>query len=129
VRVQPKPDFSGKWKLVPEPGAAAPPAAPLMPPQPDLTISQTADTITTEEPAAGRTVSVTYKLDGTDMKQVINRADVVTKASWDGDALVTLVTGPAVNWKAVWRLANGRLTIDTTTPGRTLSATKTYEKF
>ena len=98
-------------------------------PRPDLTITQTADTMTTEEPAGGRVVTMTYKLDGTEMKQTVNRADIVTKASWDGDALVTSVTGQAANWKDVWRLTSGRLSIETSMPGRTLTSSKTYEKF
>ena len=71
---------------------------------------------------------MTYRLDGAEMRQTINRAEVTTKASWDGEALVTTVTGASANWKDVWTLAGGRLTIATTTPGRTLSFTRVYTK-
>lgn len=127
TRQQPaKPNFSGKWRLQPESGAAAPP--PRLLADADLTITQTADLVTTEESAGGRIVRVTYKLDGSETRQTINRAEVVTKAAWDGDALVTTVSGPSANWKDSWRLAGSRLVIETSVPGRTLTSTRTYER-
>jgi hypothetical protein len=126
---QAKPNFSGKWRLLPEPGAAPAPAPLVL--RPDLTITQTADTFRTEEPGGmggGSVVTITYKLDGSETRQTINRADVVTKAWWDGEALVTTVTGQTADWKDTWTLAGARLVIATTKPGRTLTLTRTYEK-
>ena len=122
---QARPDFSGKWRLVPEGGAATAPA--LVAP-PDLTITQTADTLTTIEPTGGRTVTMVYKLDGSESRQTVNRADIVTRAAWDGDALVTTVTGPSANWKDTWRLKGTRLTIQTSMPGRELASQRAYDK-
>ena len=97
---------------------------------PDLTITQTADTLRVEQPGArgGSVVTIVYRLDGTETRQTINRADVVTKAAWEGEALVTTVTGAAANWKDVWTLAGARLTIATTTPDRALSFTRVYAR-
>jgi len=122
---KPKPDFSGKWRLVSESGAAQAPALVV---QPDLTITQTADTLTAVEPAGGRSITMVYKLDGSALSQTVNRAEVVTKASWDGDALVTTVTGQSANWKDVWHLTGTRLTIDTTMPGRELASKRAYDR-
>jgi hypothetical protein len=126
---QTKPDFSGKWRLLPEPGA--PPAPASLVARPDLTITQTEQTFTTEQPdggPGGRSVMLTYRLDGSETRQTVNRADVVTKAWWDGESLVTTVTGQAANWKDTWRLIGARLITETTMPGRTLTSTRTYEK-
>ena len=125
---QTRPNFSGKWRLLPDPASAPAPPVPDAPP--DLTITQTAQTLHIEQPGArgGTAVTMTYRLDGAEMRQTINRAEVTTTASWDGEALVTTVTGPSANWKDVWTLAGGRLTIATTTPGRTLSFARVYTK-
>jgi len=128
--VQAKPNFSGKWRLVPDSGVPTPPAPNGLPQPPDLTITQTADTLVAEQPGArgGSTVSITYKLDGTEQKQTINRVDCTITASWKGETLVTTVTGPAVNWQDTWHMVGTRLVIDTTVPDRTLKQTRTYER-
>jgi hypothetical protein len=127
--MQVKPNFSGKWRLVLEPGAPPPPAPPGLP-TPDLTITQTADTLVAEQPGVrgGSTVSITYKLDGTETKQTINRVDCTITATWKGDSLVTTVTGSAVNFQDTWHMVGAQLVIDTAVPGRTLTQKRTYER-
>lgn len=120
-----RPNFAGKWALVPEPGAL------LAPDDGGLTITQDATTLTVEQIGGSRTrvpIKTIYKLDGTETKQTINRADITTKATWDGAKLVTTVSGPSANWKDTWSLEDGRLIIVTTMPERTLTITRTYKK-
>ena len=122
-----KPNFSGKWRLLPESGAPAVPAPLVL--RPDLTITQTTVALTVEQPGGmGGSVTITYKLDGSETRQVINRAEVVTKAWWDGETLVTTVRGETANWNDAWTFAGPRLVIATTAPGRTILSTRTYEK-
>ena len=111
-------DFSGKWVLVTDPAAT-------------LTITQTADTLTVEEPGGPRNptpVRMTYRLDGADHKQTISRNEVVTRAVWDNGKLITTITSPAANWKDVWALEGDQLTITTSIPDRTVTMTRVYRK-
>ena len=113
-----RPDFSGKWVLVSDPAST-------------LTITQTADTLTVEEPGGPRNpspVRMTYKLDGSEHKQTISRNEVVTRAVWDNGRLVTTITSPAANWKDVWSLDGNQLTIVTSVPDRAVTMARTYKK-
>jgi hypothetical protein len=71
---------------------------------------------------------MTYKLDGSETRQTVNRAEITTKGWWDGETLVTTVKGPTADWKDVWKLSSGRLVIATSLPGRTLTSTRTYDR-
>ena len=123
---QAKPNFSGKWTIVPDPAAGGRGGA-----DEELTITQDATALTLEQMSLGREramIRLVYKLDGTETPQTISRNQVVTKAVWDGDKLVTTVKGATADWKDVWSLQNGQLVIVTTTPGRTLTITKMFKK-
>jgi hypothetical protein len=112
------PDFSGKWVLVTDPAAT-------------LTVTQTAETLTVEEPGGPRNpspVRMVYRLDGTEHRQTINRNDVVTRAVWENGKLVTTITSPAANWKDEWSLDGDQLKIATSIPDRTVTMTRIFKK-
>jgi endonuclease/exonuclease/phosphatase family metal-dependent hydrolase len=121
---QARPDFSGTWTVVAEPGDEAAGT-------PDLAVTQTADRLVVEQMSVGRAPvlnRIVYRLDGAEMPQRVNRAEIVTRASWDGATLVTAVTGPSADWRDTWSLEGDRLVIVTTAPGRTLTIRRAYRK-
>ncbi|MEZ5317921.1 MAG: hypothetical protein R2752_11020 [Vicinamibacterales bacterium] len=125
-----RPDFSGTWTPVREAGAD-PNDLLAATGRDDLTITQTATTLVIQQEVGGpspRQIRITYRLDGRDMPQTVNRAELVTHATWDGQSLVATATGPAVNWQERWSLEDGRLVIVTTSPGRNVKETRRYTK-
>jgi hypothetical protein len=123
-----KPDFSGTWTLDP---ASAPAAGggggrgggggalgngPA-------TVKQTADTLTIERTMGDAKVTLTYKLDGTESRNMMmgrggQPADSVSTAKWDGPKL-TIVTkqemgGQVTESTQVWTVDGSTLTVETT---------------
>ena len=122
-----KPDFSGTWTLDP---ASAPAAGgggrgggggalgngPA-------TVKQTADALTIERTMGEAKVTLTYKLDGTDSRNMMmgrggQQADSLSTAKWDG-ARLTIVTkqemgGEVTESTQVWTLDGSTLTVETT---------------
>jgi len=122
-----KPDFSGTWTLDP---ASAPAAGgggrgggggalgngPA-------TVKQTADTLTIERTMGEAKVTLTYKLDGTDSRNMMmgrggQQADSLSTAKWDG-ARLTIITkqemgGEVTESTQVWTLDGSTLTVETT---------------
>ena len=124
-----KPDFSGTWTLDP---ASAPAAGgggggrgggggalgngPA-------TVKQTADTLTIERTMGDAKVTLTYKLDGTESRNMMmgrggQQADSVSTAKWDGPRL-TIVTkqemgGQVTESTQVWTVEGSTLTVETT---------------
>jgi hypothetical protein len=122
-----KPDFSGTWTLDP---ASAPPAGgggrgggggalgngPA-------TVKQTADALTIERTMGDAKVTLTYKLDGTESRNMMmgrggQPADSLSIAKWDGPRL-TIVTkqemdGQVAESTQVWTVAGNTLTVETT---------------
>jgi hypothetical protein len=125
-----KPDFSGTWTLDP---ASAPAAAggggggrgggggalgngPA-------TVKQTADTLTIERTMGDAKVTLTYKLDGTESRNMImgrggQQADSMSAAKWDGPKL-TIATKQEMNGQVtestqVWSVEGSTLTVETT---------------
>ena len=124
-----KPDFSGTWTLDP---ASAPAAGgggggrgggggalgngPA-------TVKQTADTLTIERTMGDAKVTLTYKLDGTESRNMMmggggQLADSVSTAQWDGPKL-TIVTkqemgGQVTEFTQVWTVEGSALTVETT---------------
>jgi hypothetical protein len=122
-----KPDFSGSWTLDP---ASAPPAGgggrgggggalgngPA-------TVKQTADALTIERTMGDAKVTLTYKLDGTESRNMMmgrggQPADSLSIAKWDGPRL-TIVTkqemdGQVAESTQVWTVAGNTLTVETT---------------
>ena len=123
-----KPDFSGTWTLDP---ASAPAAGggggrggeggalgngPA-------TVKQTADALTIDRAMGDAKVTLTYKLDGSDSRNMLmgrggQPADSLSTAKWDGPKL-TIVTkqemdGQVTESTQVWTVAGSMLTVETT---------------
>jgi hypothetical protein len=127
-----KPDFSGTWTLDP---ASAPAAGggggggggrgggggalgngPAM-------VKQTADLLTIDRTMGDAKVTLTYKLDGTESRNMMmgpggQPADSVSTAKWDGPKL-TIVTkqemdGQVTESTQVWTVEGNTLTVETT---------------
>jgi hypothetical protein len=121
-----KPDFSGTWTLDP---ASAPAAGggrgggggalgngPA-------TVKQTADAMTIERTMGDDKVTLTYKLDGTESRNMMmgrggQPADTLSTAKWDGPKL-TIVTkqemgGQVTESTQVWTVEGSTLTVETT---------------
>ena len=120
-----KPDFSGTWTIDP---ASAPAAdgrgggggalgnGPA-------TIKQTADALTIERTMGDARVTLIYKLDGTDSRNILmgrggQPADSLSTVKWDG-ARLTIVTkqemdGQMSESTQVWTVEGSTLTVETT---------------
>jgi hypothetical protein len=127
-----KPDFSGTWTLDP---ASAPAAGsegsggggrgggggalgngPAM-------VKQTADTLTIERTMGDAEVTLTFKLDGTESRNMMmsrggQPVDALSTARWDGPKL-TIVTkqemgGQVTESTQVWTVEGSTLTVETT---------------
>jgi hypothetical protein len=143
LSAQSKPNFAGKWTLVPDPNAAAGGGGrgrgmgglgqAFSAVQDEKTL-----TITTSNPQIGE-IKAVYNLDGSETKNPItfggNTVDRTSKVKWDGAKLVITSTsnfqGNAVETTQVWSLdASGTLTVESTTNfGGNPTATKaTYKK-
>ena len=122
-----KPDFSGTWTLDPANAPAAGgggraggggalgngPA----------TVKQTADALTIERTMGDAQVTLTYKLDGTESRNMMmgrggQPGDSMSIAKWDGPKL-TIVTkqemdGQVTESTQVWTVEGSTLTVETT---------------
>jgi hypothetical protein len=123
-----KPDFSGTWTLDP---ASAPPAAGgggrggggVLGNGP-ATVKQTADALTIERTMGDAKVTLTYKLDGSESRNMMmgrggQQADSLSTATWDGPRL-RIVTkqemgGEIAESTQVWTLDGSTLTVETST--------------
>ena len=123
-----KPDFSGTWTLDP---ASAPAAGggggrggggSALGNGP-ATVKQTADALTIERTMGDAKVTLTYKLDGTESRNMMTgrggeSIDSVSTAKWDGPKL-TIVTkqemgGQVSESTQVWTVDGSTLTVETT---------------
>ena len=120
-----KPDFSGTWALDPASAAAAGGAGghnalgngPA-------TVKQTADALTITRTMGDDTVTLTYKLDGSDSRNMMEGpagqpADSMSNVKWDGSKL-TIVTKQEVGGRLaeateVWSAQGSTLTVETST--------------
>ena len=120
-----KPDFSGTWTLDPASapaggggrgGGGALGNGPA-------TVKQTADTLTIERTMGDDKISLAYKLDGTESRNMMmgrggQQADSTSVARWDGPKL-TIVTkqemgGQVTESTQAWTLDGNTLTVETT---------------
>lgn len=114
-----KPDFSGTWTLDP---VSAPVAGSALGNGP-ATVKQTADALTIERAMGGDNVTLTYKLDGTESRNIVmggggQPADSLSTVSWNGSKL-TIVTKQEmgreiVESTQVWTVEGSTLTVETT---------------
>ena len=121
-----KPDFSGTWTLDP---ASAPAAGGgrgggggALGSGP-ATVKQTAEALTIERTMGDANVTLTYKLDGTESRNVMmsrggQSVDSVSTAKWDGPKL-TIITkqemgGQVTESTQVWTVEGSTLTVETT---------------
>jgi hypothetical protein len=115
-----KPDFSGTWQLDPEQsqmggGGGARGGGGMA----QMTVKQTADTLTIERQGRGGTQTITYKLDGSETKSTMQGRGGETMeqshtAKWDGSKLVIVTKTGDMEATQTWALANGTLTIERT---------------
>jgi hypothetical protein len=136
IAAQAKPDFSGKWTIVPDPAAAAA-AAPAGGGGgggrgggrgggggqfcgQECTITQDGTSLTvTRTTQAGETKAV-YKLDGSESKNMQagrgGQTEVVSKAAWDGNKVAISTTrdfgGNSVTTKTVLSVTGGEMTVE-----------------
>jgi len=140
---QTKPNFAGKWTLVPDPNAPAPTGRgrgmggglgqAFSAEQTDKTL-----TVVTTNAQVGE-VKAVYNLDGSESKNPISfngqSVDRVSKAKWDGAKLVITTTtnfnGNAAESTQTWSLdATGNLVVESTSNfgGTPTTAKATYKK-
>lgn len=139
LAAQAKPDFSGKWTLDPA-SAPAPPAGGGGGGGGggrgggfgggggrggfgnEFTIAQNAKTLTITRMQGDQTVTTVYNLDGSESKNTVQgrggATEQVSKATWDGAKLVVTTMAGNGEQKRVFAMEGGKLTIETTAPGR-----------
>jgi len=144
LAAQAKPNFAGKWTLVPDAGAAAGGgmgargggrgggmgAGALS--GPEMTIAQDAATLKVDRAQGQNQFSYTFKLDGSESKNSVPGrmggapSEVVSKAVWDGNKLTITSTQSmmmqeqqmTIETKQVLSLdADGMLVVETTRSG------------
>jgi hypothetical protein len=140
---QARPDFSGKWTLVPAEGAAAPAGGGGRGGRGgrggfgmEFTIAQTPTTLTVTTVQGETTSTRTYTIGGESKNMMMGRGgqqmEQVSKTAWDGDRLVITTTTQAGESRMVLSIQAGNLTIETTGPGRDggpgTPVTQTYRK-
>ena len=118
---QTQPNFAGAWKL--DDAAAANGGGRSGTPGPDLTITQSADTLTVQYMKAPGATKLTYKLDGSQSKNVVAgrsgaSAEQISKAAWAGNKLVVTTSTGAGEEKRTFALDGEELVIDTSAPAR-----------
>ena len=116
-----KPDFSGTWTL--DPGAVPSAGEAAVLGSGPARVKQTADALTIERTVGGANVTLTYKLDGTESRNVTmsragQPADSMSIAKWDGPTL-TIVTkqemdGQVTESREIWVLEGNRLNVEST---------------
>jgi hypothetical protein len=139
---QSKPNFAGKWTLVPDPNAPAPTGRgrgmgglgqAFSAEQNDKTL-----TVVTTNEQIGE-IKAVYNLDGTESKNPISfggqSVDRVSKVKWDGAKLVITTTtnfnGNALESTQAWSLdATGNLVVESTSnfTGTPTTTKATYKK-
>ena len=153
LSAQGKPDLSGKWTLVPDPNAAAPGGG-----GPgggrggrggggggafcgqECTIAQDGTTLTVTRTTQGGEQKATYKLDGSESKNMQQgrggQTEIVSKAMVEGDKITITSSqpgregGPAVTRKTVVSMTGGQMEVENTVDfGQGANTTKqTYKK-
>jgi hypothetical protein len=119
-----KPDFSGTWTLDSASAPAAGGEGGSALGNGTATVKQSADALTIERTMGDAAVTLTYKLDGTQSRNMLmgsggQPADAMSTATWDGPRL-TIVTkqeagGQLSESTEVWSVEGSTLTVESTT--------------
>jgi hypothetical protein len=115
-----KPDFSGAWTLdpsqsqLPAPGGGGRGGGMMQ-----MTVKQTADTLTVETEGRGGMMTRAYKLDGSESEIQMGQMTAKATAKVDGNKIVITTSrtgqdGTPVTTTETWSVADGVLTIDST---------------
>jgi hypothetical protein len=116
-----KPDFSGTWTLDPASAPAAGSEGGALGNGPAM-VKHTADALTIERTTDADKITLTFKLDGTESRNVMMRggrqADTMSIAKWNGPKL-TIVTKQEMDSQLtesneVWTVNGNTLTVETT---------------
>jgi hypothetical protein len=128
---QNKKDFNGKWAPDAEKNGPAPARGGAS----GFTITMDAKTLNIETVRGTATSKDSYKLDGTESKNVAARAggapDVISVAKWDGDAVVIVTKGANGDTTTKYYLEGADLVREVTRPaagGAAPTPTKQYFK-
>jgi hypothetical protein len=139
---QAKPDFSGTWTLDPEAsqmgqgggGQGAGRGGGMM--GGPMTVKQTGDTLVVEQVRGENTVTMTYKLDGTQSKNTVPgrggaTSEQVSVAKWSGNTIVITRTqqmgDQSIEITETWAMEGGNLTI-ASSGGRGGGVKRVYKK-
>ena len=117
-----KPDFSGTW-ILDQAGAPAGGRGGGALGNGPATVKQTADALTIERIMGDAQVTLTYRLDGTESRNMMTgpggqQADSLSTARWDGSKLTILtkqeMAGQVTESTQVWTVEGRTLTVETT---------------
>ena len=135
---QAKTSFAGEWKIVGDPNSGGGPGEPGK----DLTITQSATTMTVEYRAGGQAPApgkLTYNLDGSVSKNTMAGrgggapTEQVSKAMWAANRLVVTTTTGAGEEKRTFSMDGDNLVVATSAPARGGGAPNvskvTYKKY
>jgi hypothetical protein len=147
VLAQSKPNFAGKWTLVPDPNAPASGTAAGGPRRlamaglgPEFTVAQDDKTVTvtTTNPQLGE-IKAVYKLDGSDSSNPLTfnntTIDRVSRVKWDGARMIIATTasfnGNTMETTQIWMLTEaGDLVVESASNigGNPQTSRATYKK-
>ena len=117
-----KPDFSGTW-ILDQAGAPAGGRGGGALGNGPATVKQTADALTIERIMGDAQVTLTYRLDGPESRNMMTgpggqQADSLSTARWDGSKLTILtkqeMAGQVTESTQVWTVEGRTLTVETT---------------
>lgn len=119
-----RPDFSGTWTMDSTSGSSARDGGSALGNGP-AKVTQTADALTIQRRMGDADVTLIYKLDGSESRNVMTvtggqAVDSMSIAKWDGSRL-SIVTkremgGQVTESSELWSLEGGTLTLETTSP-------------
>ena len=140
IAAQARPDFSGKWTLVPDPAAGG--RGGFGGVGQSATITQDATSLTITRSTQMGEFTSTYRLDGSESRNTLNfqgnAIEQLSKTSWDGDRLIVNTSmsfdgNPVEVSMKMWLDEAGTLNVESTRPdfqggGAPVTTRNTYKK-